>query len=233
MSLPATPPVSSTAVTAAALVLSSTSDAWALGSVTSMSTATVSRSGRRRGLPGSLHRELGRRALRTAAAATAALDAVVDHRQPERRLPRRPAPPRPRPPRHPHGPLLHRPRPSPTGSRAHRRTRSTAPPVQTFPTRPGSSCPVGSAGRGAAPPARRRRRSGRRAPRESGWGSASGGATRPCRSSSARFSAILSGLPETVPRGSSRSGSPTWNTPARAPISMGAPPRSSWRSSRS
>ena len=41
------------------------------------------------------------------------------------------------------------------------------------------------------------------------------------------------GCPTTVPRGSSRSGSPTWNTPARAPISMGTPPRSSWRSSRS
>ncbi len=81
------------------------------------------------------------------------------------------------------------------------------------------------------PPARRRRRSGRRAPPGSGWGTASGCATPPCRSARPGSRRCPSGLPDTVPRGSSWSGSPTWKTPASAPISMGAPPRRSWRSS--
>src|ERR1700681_2446298 len=45
MSFSATPPCYSAAVTAPALELSSTSDAWALGSVTLTATDTVSRSG--------------------------------------------------------------------------------------------------------------------------------------------------------------------------------------------
>src|ERR1700722_11212394 len=72
MSLAATPPCLSTAVTAVALVLSSTSDACALGSVTSMSTDRVRTSGVADALPVPCTVSLGELPHRAAAEAFAA-----------------------------------------------------------------------------------------------------------------------------------------------------------------